>query len=249
MKYVIVSNVTGYFTDFPNQAVVQAYLFPTVDESKETFTWGKPNVVLLCDYTRQKFGWTKGKFDDTMIPVLRRMEENKNQKLLDVYFKAKASPRSIEPNLSKRVQNALRRLNGDDVNTDDNVDGNADGKPRKRRKKDDVAQKSNEEKNSIAELEISTPESPPPVNKSPEKVDKIVVEKTTTVREYIPLKKSTAKEYIPQREKDRACALERKLHAIEIFRKSKRGLGKTKKVNCKVRKIKEQAELSESDSN
>lgn len=245
MKYVIVSNMTGYFTDFPNQAVVQAYLFPTVDESKETFTWGKPNIVLLCDYTRQKFGWTKGKFDDTMIPVLRRMEENKNQKLLDMYFKAKASPRSIEPSLSKRVQKALRRLNGDDVNADDNVDD----KPRKRRKKDDVAQKSNEEKNPIAELEISTRESTPSVNKSPEKFDKIVVEKKSTAKEYVPLEKSTAKEYIPQREKDRACALERKLHAIEIFRKSKRGLGKTKKVNCKVRKVKEQAELSESDSN
>lgn len=222
--------VIDYLTDFPNQAIVQAYLFPTVDESKEAFTWGKPNVVLLCDYTRQKFGWTKGKFDDTLIPVLRRMEENKNQKLLDMYFKAKVSPRSIEPNLSKRVQKALRRLNSDDVDTD----GNVHGKPQiKKSKKGNTVQKSSEGKNSVTERE-----STPPVKTSiiPEKSVKAVEKKYT-------------KEYIPQREKDKACALERKLHAIEIFRKSKQGLGKTRKVKCKVRKVKEQAELSESDSN
>lgn len=235
-----VNGIYGFvrFTDFPNQAVVQAYLFPTVDESKETFTWGKPNLVLLCDYTRQKFGWTKGKFDDTMIPVLRRMEENKNQKLLDTYFKAKASPHSIELSLSKRVQKALLRLNNDDANTDGNVDGNVDDKPRpKKRKKGDAVQKSTEEKNSITEPEVATRESTPPAKAStiPEKLVKAVVEKKS-------------EEYIPQREKDRAYALKRKLHAIEVFRKSKQGLGKTRKVKCKVRKVKEQAELSESDS-
>lgn len=237
---MIGNSAVDYFTDFPNQAIVQAYLFPTVDESKETFTWGKPNVVLLCDYTRQKFGWTKGKFDDTMIPVLRRMEENKNQTLLDRYFKAKASPRLIESSLSKRVQKALRRLNNDDLDTDDNVDRNVDGKPRlKKSKKDNAVQKSSEEKNSVTELEISTRESTPPIqiNIIREKPVKAIAEKKYT------------KEYIPQREIDKACALEKKLHAIEIFRKSKQGLGKTRKVKCKVRKVKEQAELSESDSN
>lgn len=174
-----------------------------------------------------------------MIPVLRRMEENKNQKLLDMYFKAKVSPHSIESSLSKRVQNALRRLNNDDANTNDNVDGNVDDKPRpKRKKKDNAVRKPSEEKNSITEPEISIRESTPPAKTStiPEKSVKAVAEKKST------------EEYIPQREKDRACALKRKLHAIEIFRKSKRGLDKTKKMKCKVRKVKEQAELSESDS-
>lgn len=231
--------------DFPNQAVVQAYLFPTVDESKETFTWGKPNLVLLCDYTRQKFGWTKGKFDDTMIPILRRMEENKNQKLLDAYFKAKESPRSIEPSLSKRVQKALRRLNSDgDMDTDDNVDGRKEPRLKKSKKGNPIVQKSNEEKTSseleLAQLDEQVPTEsrrPIKINTNPERPIKAVVEKKYT------------KEYIPQREKDKACALERKLHAIEIYRKSKRGLDKTRKVKCKARKVKEQAELSESDSN
>ncbi|KAG5340120.1 ERCC5 protein, partial [Acromyrmex heyeri] len=223
--------------DFPNQAVVQAYLFPTVDESKETFSWDKPNVVLLCDYTRQKFGWTKDKFDNTMIPVLRRMKENKNQKLLDMYLIAKASPRSIESSLSKRVQKALHRLNSDDVETDSNING----KPRlkKSKKDDDVVQKSNKEKNSEFEFtELETP------------TDKIknAIHETERPTKAINKEKYN-KEYIPQREKDKKSALEKKLHAIEIFRKSKQGLSKTKKVKYKIRKVKEQAELSESDSN
>jgi len=214
-------------SDFPSQAVVQAYLFPTVDESRETFTWGKPNMVLLCDYTRQKFAWTKDKFDNTMIPVLRRMEENKNQKLLDTYFKSKASTRSIESSLSKRVQKAVRKLNNDDI-----MEENEDGKSQaKRSKKSDTTQKSSKEEN---EPKVS-------ISKPPDKIN-------TTLDKPI-IKKEYTKEYIPQREKDKACALERKLHAIEIFRKSKQGLAKTKKVKCITRKVKKEAELSESDSN
>ncbi|XP_012226341.2 DNA excision repair protein ERCC-5 isoform X2 [Linepithema humile] len=218
--------------DFPSQAVVQAYLFPTIDESKETFTWGKPNMVLLCDYTRQKFGWTKGKFDDTMIPILRRIEENKNQKLLDIYFKAKASTRSIEPSLSKRVQKAVRKLNNDDIE-----EANVDGKPQaKRSKKSDANQKSSKEENAVAEPKVSTFKPPSKISTTPDKPVKPIIKKIYT------------KEYIPQREKDKACALERKLHAIEVFRKSKQGLVKTKKVKCTTRKVKKEAELSESDS-
>jgi len=191
--------------------------------------------VLLCDYTRQKFGWTKGKFDDTMIPVLRRMKENKNQKLLDMYFKAKTSPHSIEPNLSKRVQKALRSLNSDDVDTDGNVD---DKLRLKKSKKDDAIQKSSKEKNS--ELELTEFEVP---------THKTIEISTIPERPIKTVKKEYTKEYIPQREKNKACALERKLHAIEIFRKSKQGLDKSRKVKCKIRKVKKQAELSESDSN
>jgi DNA excision repair protein ERCC-5 len=219
-------------SDFPSQAVVQAYLFPTVDESKETFTWGKPNIVLLCDYTRQKFGWTKDKFDDTMIPVLRRMEENKNQKLLDMYFKSKASTRSIESCLSKRVQKAVRKLNNDDTYNEENVDRKLQTK---RSKKSDATENSSKEENAV-EPKVA-------ISKPPSKIS------TTLDNPIKPIvKKKYTNEYIPQREKDKACALERKLHAIEVFRKSKQGLAKTKKVKRTTRIVKKEAELSESDS-
>ncbi|XP_020286689.1 DNA repair protein complementing XP-G cells [Pseudomyrmex gracilis] len=227
--------------DFPSQAVVQAYLFPTVDESKDTFTWGKPNVVLLCDYTRQKFGWTKGKFDDTMIPVLRRMEENRNQKLLDMYFKAKTSPRSIEPTLSKRVQKALRKLHGGHVD-----DENADDKPRSKKRKTSDKDIDKEE---TAAKSVTLIDESKKVNDTETVIDMSNLPvKTSTALDKPVVQQIYTKEYIPQREKSKACALEKKLHAIEVFRKSKQGLGKTKKVKRTVRKIKKEAELSESDS-
>lgn len=191
-------------------------------------------MVLLCDYTRQKFGWTKGKFDDTMIPVLRRMEESKNQKLLDMYFKV-STARSIESSLSKRVQKAVRKLNNEDDIEGENVNG--EHQTKRSKKSGGAVQKSSREENAI-EAKVSTSKSPDEISITLEKPVKHIIQK-----------KYNTKEYIPQREKDKACALERKLHAIEVFRKSKRGLAKTKKVKCTTRKIKKEAELSESDSN
>lgn len=190
--------------------------------------------MLLCDYTRQKFGWTKGKFDDIMVPVLKRMEENRNQKILDMYFKRKILPQFIEPTLSKRVQKALCRLNNIDMD-EENVDGKSQSK---KSKKSNTVQELSEEADAV---EIATDETH---EKSLPKID---VTSNKPVK-YIDKKKYT-KEYIPQREKDKECALERKLHAIEIFRKSKQGLGKTRKTKRTIRKVKKEAELSESDSN
>ncbi|XP_072748545.1 DNA excision repair protein ERCC-5 [Anoplolepis gracilipes] len=224
--------------DFPSQAVVQAYLFPTVDESKETFTWGKPNVVFLCDYTRQKFGWTKGKFDDTMIPVLKKMAESRSQKLLDMYFKTKTLPLSIEPTLSKRVQKALYRLNNVDMD-EKNVDGKSQSKRSKKSDTGKLNQEDKEVEEDAVDFEITTQETKP--------LSKINAATTSKIIKSNVQRKST-KEYIPQREKDKKCALERKLYAIEIFRKSKQGLDKTRKVKRAIRKVKKEAELSESDS-
>lgn len=164
------------------------------------------------------------------------MEENRNQKLLDAYFKAKASTRSIEPSLSKRVQKAVRKLNNDDIEEE-----NVDGKPQaKRSKKSDATQKPSKEENGEAcrvKPTVSTSESPSKISTTPDKPVKPVIQEKYN------------KEYIPQREKGKACALERKLHAIEVFRKSKQGLAKTKKVKRTTRKVKKEADLSESDSN
>ena len=35
------------FVAFPSQTIVDAYLQPTVDESKEPFSWGLPNLDLI----------------------------------------------------------------------------------------------------------------------------------------------------------------------------------------------------------
>jgi len=161
------------------------------------------------------------------------MEEKKSQKLLDTYFKIKASPQSIEQNLSKRVQKAVRKLNNDNESEE-----SPDGEPKAKKSK-----KCNDKK---LKKEKDTDKLSVPTHRSKESFE-------INVSHDKPLKSTIqekyARECIPQREKNKACALEKKLHAIEIFRKSKQGLGKTKKTKRVVRKIKMEAELSESDSN
>lgn len=91
---------------------------PMVDESAEAFSWGKPNLTLLVDYVKQKFGWTKLKFEEIMNPILKRLNESKSQKVLESYFKVQLVPKSIESAMSKRVQNAVQKLSGKDQDDD-----------------------------------------------------------------------------------------------------------------------------------
>lgn len=219
---------------FPSQAVVQAYLFPSVDESKEQFTWGRPNIILLTDYAIKKFGWTKDKFEKIIKPVLKRMEEVKQQKTLESYFKVKMVPKSIEMTLSKRIQKAVQKLSYDDAELDENetnIDENTKKSTTKRvRKSQNKKESTHEDISSIESSDVA----------KEVKLPNVSVKDT----------KKSSEEYIPQREKDKANALKKKMHAIEVFRKSKSGLSKTKKIKRNVRKIVKEAKLSESsDSN
>ncbi|KAK0179791.1 hypothetical protein PV327_005509 [Microctonus hyperodae] len=227
---------------FPSQAVVQAYLFPTVDESKEIFTWSKPNLVLLSDYTREKFGWSKLKFDETMGPVMKRLTDTKSQKNIMSYFKVQTVPKSIDENLSKRVKKAVRMMDKNDVaigddsdnieETLENIKKNAGKKSRKttrKKKKDEL----NDD------------------NKGDDEQEKNEVDKFNKDLPTIIMKDGkNTEEYIPQREKERAAALQKKLQAIEIFKKSRKCPGKSGKKSVRpARKIvQKEAQLSESSS-
>lgn len=206
--------------------MVQAYLTPTVDESKERFTWNKPNVTLLCDFAREKFGWSKNKFELIFNPIMKRLMEPQKQKGIDSYFHVKLSQKSIEGTLSKRVQKAVERL-GDDPTENVADDEVPVKRPRKSRAKSGTSS-------------AQEPQNPP--NKEP-KITNVIPssEAPSTSKEIIAVA-----EYIPQREKDKANALKNKLRAIEVFRKSKKGPGYTKRTKRSVCKIKAEAELSES---
>lgn len=187
---------------------------------------------MLADFTREKFGWTKNKFEVIFNPIVKRQTEPKKQKGIDSYFQVKVSQKSIEGALSKRVLKAVERL-GDEPD-DDNVD-DVEKVPEKRRRKvkpmaklDSVVE---EEGTAAVVEELLEAESIPSTSKAKPKP------KPTAV---------PVSEYIPQREKDKANALKKKLRAIEVFRKSKKGPGYMKKKKKTTREIKENAELSES---
>lgn len=56
---------------FPNPSVLDAYQNPSVDPSKEAFTWGWPNLAGLRQFALDKFGWTKDRVDGTLLPLIK----------------------------------------------------------------------------------------------------------------------------------------------------------------------------------
>ncbi|XP_012280818.1 DNA repair protein complementing XP-G cells homolog [Orussus abietinus] len=224
---------------FPSEAVVQAYLNPTVDESKEGFSWSKPSLVLLADYTRQKFGWTRLKFEDIVGPVMKRLEESKSQKNLEAYFKIQTIPKSIGPNLSKRVQKVVQQLAFDN---EEKVVQQLASDNEEKEEAQDQDEKSKKTKSKSKGRTVKWA-----INQAKEEC---ISEKLNTNSDATTsnVDNVSCQEYIPQREKDKANALKNKLRAIEVFRKSRKGLAKAKRVKRSARKIVEEAALSESSS-
>ncbi|XP_065355434.1 DNA excision repair protein ERCC-5 homolog [Calliphora vicina] len=97
---------------FPNTAVVEAYLTPKVDENKDAFTWGHPDVESLREFTRKTFGWTASKTDDILMPVLKKLNEKRTQQSIRNYFNVKNALSLRQIKVSKRVQNAIEKMSG-----------------------------------------------------------------------------------------------------------------------------------------
>ncbi|RFU74264.1 dna excision repair ercc-5 [Trichoderma arundinaceum] len=60
---------------FPSPAVYEAYLHPMVDNSKEQFQWGVPDVAGLREYLMATIGWSKERTDEVLVPVIRDMNK------------------------------------------------------------------------------------------------------------------------------------------------------------------------------
>ncbi|CAH1183769.1 unnamed protein product [Phaedon cochleariae] len=104
-------NIT-FSDNFPSLQVVQAYLEPTVENSKEKFSWDKPDAVALALFAKEKFGWGSRKTEEILNPVIKRLEENRSQKSIREYFKTKFKVDSGDLNekMSNRVKTAIGRF-------------------------------------------------------------------------------------------------------------------------------------------
>ena len=101
---------------FPSQAVVSAYLRPSVDESRESFTWAVPNLVAVRDFARERFGWDRDKIDRLLTPVVRALDSRRDsrQATLETYFtssRVKLPDKGLV-STSKRVEEAIRKVRG-----------------------------------------------------------------------------------------------------------------------------------------
>ncbi|XP_043210099.1 DNA excision repair protein ERCC-5-like [Amphibalanus amphitrite] len=98
---------------FPSEAVMTAYLEPEVDTSREPFSWAPPDPDGLRHLAAAKFGWGAAQTDTVLNPVLDRYKQKQGQRRLDAFFTA-AYRRDAPTEGSKRLQEAVRRVRGDD---------------------------------------------------------------------------------------------------------------------------------------
>lgn len=56
---------------FPNSAVIKAYKDAKVDQNKDKFTYGRPDLQLLRRFCQDKFGWQQDRADELLLPVLK----------------------------------------------------------------------------------------------------------------------------------------------------------------------------------
>lgn len=115
--------------------VVEAYLFPTVDENREKFSWGKLEVESIREYAKKTFGWTNKRTDEIIMPVVKRLGEKKSQQSIQNYFKITDISSRKDLKVSKRVRTALNQLSGDPDDPDAPIEIDDDVEEKKPKKK------------------------------------------------------------------------------------------------------------------
>ncbi|KAK4829122.1 hypothetical protein QYF61_002160 [Mycteria americana] len=124
---------------FPNPAVAEAYLKPVVDETRGSFTWGKPDVeqireypftgwqdllakstqikvhkasysLTFCTFCQDHFGWTRTKIDEILLPVIKQLNLQQTQLRIDSFFRlAQHEKQAIKSQRLRRAVTCLKR--------------------------------------------------------------------------------------------------------------------------------------------
>ena len=108
---------------FPNERVHLAYMNPEIDNSLEKFSWAIPNFVDIRDYASEKFGFTKGKIDEIIKPVIKKMSAKTSQERIDNFFQTSRNnlPEKGHYQASKRVKEAIGKVLGTDGKTNEGM--------------------------------------------------------------------------------------------------------------------------------
>lgn len=228
---------------------MQAYLEPTVDKREDKFTWGQLDITILRDYTKAKFGWSQSKLDEIINPVIKRLNEQKNQRTIQDYFKRKVDFQCLEDQMSKRVKAAVQKMDPN-LNVEDQSDDDSTTKKANSKKQNTIRDKLKQKK--VRKTPGQSTHSD--VQSKLKRKNSTNIPRATSTEDvnssYFDIKipkLDRHQEIIPQRERDKEHVLKNKLKAIEIFRKTKIDK-KHNKIKRKVIQPKDDAELSESDT-
>ncbi|WBW72797.1 DNA repair nuclease Rad13 [Schizosaccharomyces osmophilus] len=104
--------------DFPNPMVDEAYLKPNVDESKQKFQWGIPDLDELRQFLMATVGWSKQRANEVLLPIIQdinRKEFEGTQSNLTQFFSGGNvfAPRVAYQFRSKRMEHALSSFRPD----------------------------------------------------------------------------------------------------------------------------------------
>ncbi|NXN23949.1 ERCC5 protein, partial [Nycticryphes semicollaris] len=106
---------------FPNPAVAEAYLKPVVDETRGSFTWGKPDVeqireypfipsLTFCMFCQNHFGWARTKVDEILSPVIKQLNLQQTQLRIDSFFRLEQHEKqAIKSQRLRRAVTCLKR--------------------------------------------------------------------------------------------------------------------------------------------
>ncbi|TDG45817.1 hypothetical protein AWZ03_007772 [Drosophila navojoa] len=207
---------------FPSSSVVEAYLTPKVDDNRDAFSWGSPDVESIREFSRKSFGWTTSKTDDILMPVMKKINEKKIQGSIRNYFTAKSALRVQQPKVSKRVQTAIDKMSGKiDVETPEKPSK----PPRRARAKKTKAAEPDEANVNDATDNNNQPTRPKRVRRkaTTETTEEPAASSSTLKAAVKPVKSINSqhtKEIIPQRERDMEQMRQNKAKAAAILKAS-----------------------------
>ncbi|XP_015706948.1 DNA repair protein complementing XP-G cells isoform X1 [Coturnix japonica] len=101
---------------FPNPAVAEAYLKPVVDETRGSFTWGKPDVEQIREFCKDHFGWNRTKTDEILLPVMKQLNLQQTQLRIDSFFRLEQHEKqAIKSQRLRRAVSCLKRKENDEI--------------------------------------------------------------------------------------------------------------------------------------
>ncbi|XP_031622856.1 DNA repair protein complementing XP-G cells homolog [Contarinia nasturtii] len=212
--------------DFPNIRVVEAYLYPTVDENREKFTWGHPELESLREYAKKTFGWTKSRTDDIILPVMKRLSEKRSQQSIQNYFKITGITSRTDLKVSKRVRTALNQMDPEapiviDDDNDDGVGVVPEKKPKKKPTKKTAAKNDKDTTNKSKGKPGRKRKMATDTIAEQQHINSDAKPSTSAVNGTKKIILPDNNEPIPQREKDKEIMESNRLKAIEVLKKMK----------------------------
>ncbi|TNV83986.1 hypothetical protein FGO68_gene12660 [Halteria grandinella] len=95
--------------DFPSLDVIMAYKEPSIDPSKDPFSWSQPDFKQLTTFALTNLNWTQRDLDQYFIQVEKRMKEHSDKKkgTLEQYFQKEERFAIVK---SQRVAQAVNDL-------------------------------------------------------------------------------------------------------------------------------------------